>query len=240
MKLKSMTALCLLIFSIAAMAQDVVKPVRAIAASSCVTTAAPGGSILPPIDCGYISPAKVHQLLNDPNTSSSVKLKLQINHRRFLCLSPRLNGPCKVRQGGPLGGQVEEFDSSLVIDITGTDEFADYKRTIKLDAYTITATSKIDPDADVQTIANEMVYIDAVLENDVDFDYLRITAGTENGLESSGETTITRLDDGLWQVDSKFDIEYAIDMKSNPEGALKGFSTSNKGSVTMESVAGDR
>ena len=239
MKRILLTALGFSLLTVFAAAQEP-APTRAIAASSCITKAAPGGSILPPIDCGYITPAKVHQLLKDPNTPDSVRLELEINHRRFLCLKPRLNGPCKIAKGGPLGGQLEHFDSTLVIDITGTGDFADYKRTLALDAYTITATSELDPNAETQTIANEMVAIEAVLKDDVDFSYLRIVAGTANGLESRGETTITRVGDGTWEIDSFFDIQYQIEVEADPKGALAGFSSSGKGHVTMQSVAGDR
>lgn len=239
----TMTALCLL-FSVLVAAGDPSETPsadRAIAgAGACVTAKAPGGSILPPIDCNYISPAKVHQLLEDPNKPNSVKLQLHINHRRFLCMKPRLNGPCKITKGGPLGGQLEEFDSTLVIDITGVDEFKDYKRTLALDAYTITATSQIDPKADYQVIENQMVHIEATLTDDVDFNYLRIVAGTDNGLESSGRTTITRVGEDLYQADSEFEIEYAIDVEASEDGPLRGLAASSKGIVTMHSVAGKK
>jgi len=68
---------------------------------------------------------------------------------------------------------------------------------------------------------------------DPDFDILRFTAGTANGLPSPGHTTLSDLGAGQWNVDSFFDITYTIDFQGAPGGQLEGLSGTTTSSLRI-------
>jgi len=237
---KSILITCLLLASVTVSAQTKVasgKAAAPAASGACFVSAGPTGVVLPPIGCGYITPAQVHVLLNDPSTPASVIMQLWIDHANFLCLSTGTPGPCQVHPGGPLGGEVEVSDTTLTLEIFGTGELEGYRRSVVLKADTITATGPRDAKAPYQDFANEMMHLDAVLEGDEDFKLLRITAGTENGFDSSGRTTIKLRRNNLYEVTSFFDINYEIEFVG--DGKLEGLSAISQGKVTMEAQAGE-
>jgi hypothetical protein len=65
---------------------------------------------------------------------------------------------------------------------------------------------------------------------DPDFDLLRLVAGTDFGLPSPGQTTLTQVGPN-WNVESFFDITYRIDFIGAPGGPFSGMS----GSTTSQS-----
>jgi hypothetical protein len=68
------------------------------------------------------------------------------------------------------------------------------------------------------------------LDNDPDFDLLRVVAGTDFGLPSPGHTNLLQAGPN-WQVDSFFDITYRIDFVGKAGGTFGGRSGSTTGTV---------
>jgi hypothetical protein len=74
------------------------------------------------------------------------------------------------------------------------------------------------------------------LFGDPDFCDLQVTSGSAFGLPSPGHTTLTKLGDGRYHVDSFFDITYRIDWSGCPGSPLDGLSGSSTGTARFEQV----
>jgi hypothetical protein len=180
---------------------------------------------IPAPGCGYLSPADVHQILNGLPPGTTVQLGAQ--HERF--------GNIIVTPGGPLGGEHEQYTSMLQLNLKGTGTLAGWQRTIVINNVQCqTNTAPRVPGSAVQSFDTDMDGIMAQLPGgDPDFDLLRITAGTGFGMPSPGHTTLTRLPNGNWNIDSFFDISYRIDYVGAPGGHLSGHSGSTTGTIRM-------
>jgi hypothetical protein len=193
---------------------------------------------LPPEGCDYLSPEEVHMIIDGLPPGTTIVLKPI--HRHFICET----SPCGV-PGGTLDGDVERFDSGLVIRMTGTGELAPFAKEIELDVACETHTGprggiivtksatgeKLQlPPEHFQT---DMNLLQGTLTGDTDFANLTITAGTGNGLSSPGQCTTTDLGDGTYMIDSFFDITYQIDFTGAPGGRLDGLSGTTTGRVAM-------
>ncbi len=189
---------------------------------------------LPPEDCPYLSPDEVHMIINGlpPGTT----IELDPIHQNFICTG---GGPNRCgTQGGALGGEVEQFDSTLTLKLNGTGALAGFKRQVTVPIACITHTGPRDPLLPIQTFQTDMFRLEGGISGDPDFASLTIQGGTDFGLPSPGQTRLTRLPDNDFVVDSFFDITYQIDFQGAPGGALDGMSGSTQATVRMQ--AGDQ
>ncbi len=188
---------------------------------------------LPPPGCPYLSPQDVHMIINGlpPNT----EIILDTIHLDFICEGDPTH--CGVPDG--LGGENEQFLSTLQLGIRGTGDLATFQRNIQLQPVVCqTHTDPRTPGDAVQSFPTEMVQLQGAIFGDPDFDLLRITAGVANGLPSPGNTTLTRLPSGDFNVDSFFDIAYQIEFIGPGGGSpLAGLSGTTQGTIRMQ--AGD-
>ena len=213
------------------------------AADPCEVVDNGSGTItLPPDGCDYLSPSEVHE--NIDGLPPGTTIELGAIHKDFLC-SDRVTcsvllppGDCEV-PGGGLGGNVDCTDSTAELTITGTGVLGGFSRTIFVPMQIEVHTAPRTPGDAVQSFETEMVQLQGQIFGDPDFDLLRITAGSNNGLPSPGETTLTRLGPpgSNFQVDSFFDITYRIEFQGAPGGVLDGFSGTTQGTIPMR--AGD-
>ena len=194
------------------------------AASQCFAPDSSGTVYLPPPGCPYVSPTDFHVIVNGlpPGTT----IKVGVEHGRFVNVS---RSP-----GGSLGGEVEQFQSTLHLTLTGTGSLTGYSRTVPMSAQCVTHVAPRTPGTSPQSFDTRMQGIQGQLPaGDPDFDLLRITAGNGFGMPSPGHTTLTRMPGGNWNVDSFFDITYRIDFIGKPGGPLGGMSGSTTATIRM-------
>jgi hypothetical protein len=197
-----------------------------------------GTVVLPNPACPYLSPTEFHEVVDGlpPGTT----IEITGIHRDFICRAqgdPNAPMDSCITPGGPLGGDIEEFESIIEMDMVGTGDLGTFSRNIQVPVMCVAATGPRDPGSPVQEFDNEMIQLQGGLFGDPDFDQFQITAGGAFGLPSPGHTTLTRLGPpgSDFAVDSFFDIAYRIDFVGAPGGALDGMSGSTIGTVRMQS-----
>jgi len=185
---------------------------------------------LPPEGCPYIGVAEFHMIVDGlpPGTT----IEVDPIHRQFVCTGGT-PGHCGT-PGGALGGETESFDSTLFLRMRGTGDLDGFEREVAIPISCVTHTAPRTPGDAVQTFQTDMFQLQGVLPpGDPDFQNLQVVGGTNFGLPSPGQTTLTRLPDGNFNVDSFFDIAYQIDFQGAPGGVLAGLSGSTMGTVRM-------
>ena len=190
-----------------------------------------GTVTLPPAGCQYLSPSQVHMIIN--GLPAGTTIILGPSHRDFICRQSTSTGPCIV-PGGPLGGEVENFNSVVVFQLTGTGSLSGWSRTVSVPLAVQVATAPRTPGARIQTFNTNMERIQGSITGDPDFASLDIVGGTANGFPSPGSTTLTRLDNGTFNVDSNFNVGYIIRFVGASGGKLEGLGGTTQGNVTMK------
>ena len=190
-----------------------------------------GTVTLPPVGCQYLSPSQVHMIINGlpPGTT----IILAPIHRDFICRQSTGTGPCNV-PGGPLGGEVENFTSTAVFQLSGTGTLSGWNRTVTVPLAVQVATAPRKAGASVQTFNTDMQLIQGAITGDPDFDSFQVVGGTANGFSSPGSTTLTRQSNGTFNVDSSFNVGYVIKFVGASGGKLAGRSGATQGTVVMK------
>ena len=179
---------------------------------------------LPPEGCSYGNPDQVKKIINGLPPGATIEIAEALLNFSNIVRLP----------GGSLGGEVENFLAMDVMQMTGTGVLANFRRNISMSVQCSTHIGPRNPGDSVQSFPTDFFTLHGQLPpGDPDFDLLRITAGTSFGMPSPGHTTLTKLPQGNWNVDSFFDITYRIDFVGAPGGALAGRSGNTTGTIRM-------
>ena len=160
---------------------------------------------------------------------------------RTLTLAPsigsaRQTGTCNV-PGGPLGGEVENFSSTAVFQLSGTGALSGWNRTVTLPLTVQVASGPRTLGAPTQTFPTNMQRLQGSLTGDADFDLFEVVGGTANGFSSPGSTTLSLQSNGTFKVTSNFNVGYRIRFIGAAGGRLAGREGTTTGTVTMSAVA---
>lgn len=167
---------------------------------------------LPPRSCDYISPSDLHMMFDGLPPGTEIHVTAQDG--RFVNVS--------TMPGGSLGGEIESFDSSLILRLIGSGELLGYYRVLTIPIHCEVHSAPRNPGDPIQDFDTDMFMLQGELSGDPDFDLLALTGGDSFDLPSPGHTTLTRLPSGDFSVDSFFDIEYRIEFQGAPGSALDG------------------
>ncbi len=208
-----------------------------------------GALNLPPAGCTYQANIKtVHGVAALELETATINISAA--HLNFYCQNGGLSKYCgsdltdkanilKVMQEG----DIENFDSTLILTLEGTGTRADFKRTIILDNVPVkTETGPRDPTAPYQDFETQIRSIQASLPpGDPDIAFLQVTAGVDNGLPPSpGHTTAVQYPEGHVLIESFFDVTFDIVLTGAPGGLLDGVpETTSRETVTLEVPDGE-
>lgn len=204
-----------------------------------------GGTAQMPIQSAYPS-------LSPMVISSGLPAGSQININA-VWLAPTVSAE---QPGGALGGTKSAGGGPLMQwTMQGTGAFSGYNRVLIMPgtagpggvasfpdpAFTVTGSSyevHAAPRmafAPVQTYNTDLARMFSQIAGpgDPDFDLLRLTAGTDFGMPSPGQTTLTQVGPN-WNVESYHDVTYRIDFVGHPGGPFGGMSGSSTAMVRFQ------
>jgi len=160
-----------------------------------------------PPGCTYRTPAQIHaQGLQN-------QINLGAQHQGFVNQTNQ--------QGGIYHGEVERFDSTLILDIEGINELQGVTATVKVPTHCETHIGPRDVKADFQRF-DTMMYDLQGATSDENFESVKVVAGLANGMPSPGSTTLTRNRDGGFLVNSSFQMSFHIELVGRPGGQFDG------------------
>lgn len=136
--------------------------------------------------------------------------------------------------GGPLGGEILEFDATLELVVTGTGDLTGFNRFLSVPVSFEINTAPRTPGDPVQTFISEIFQLNGELFGDPDFCMFRIAAGSDYGLPSPGQFILTKLPSGNFNIDSFFDITYQIEFEGCPGSILEDLMGSTVGTTRLQ------
>jgi hypothetical protein len=175
-----------------------------------------------PPGCTYRTPAQIHAqgLQNQINLSAE--------HGSFV--NPTY------QQGGIYHGEVERFDSTLVLHIDGINALKGISATVRVPTHCETHIGPREATADFQQFETEMYDLQGAA-SDANFSSIKIVAGTANGLPSPGATSLTRQRDGSFLVNSSFRMNFHIELVGAKGGPFDGVNISSDGVAGIQAFA---
>jgi hypothetical protein len=198
-----------------------------------------GTATLPPVGCDYLSPDESFMIIDGLPPGSTIQLDGPLTNMACcispceLCTVPLPPGVCE-GPGGFLGGNGHCFTATLDFQLTGTGDLAGFTRFISLPVFCEVHTAPRAPGEPVQVFLTDLFRLQGELFGDPDFDFLNITGGSDFGLPSPGQTTLTQLPNGDFAIDSFFDITYRIEFLGTPGSPLEGYTGATTGTIRLE------
>jgi hypothetical protein len=204
-------------------------PCLAVYERCCIEPDNGGGTMnLPPMDCNWQSFEEPWEIIEGLPAGTTIELDVVL--KDFICCGPDCancsvpmpSGICETA-GGSLGGTVLCFDATLQLKVRGTEELEGFYRILWVPVFCEIHTGPRNPGDPVQSFDTVFYRLQGELFGDPDFCTFRITGGTDFGLPSPGEMTLTKLPNGDFAIDSFFDITYQIEFEGCPGSQLDGY-----------------
>jgi hypothetical protein len=190
-----------------------------VGAGPCVV--GPSGPIPP--GCTYLTPDQIHaQGLQD-------QINLSAQHQGFTNVT--------TRPGGDLLGEIETFDSVLVLHFEGINKLKGVSVTLNVPAHCETHIGPRDARADFQSFDTEMYDLQGSLTGDPNFASIKVVAGNANGLSSPGHTTLTRQKNGTFLVSSNFRMNFQIELVGAKGSPFEGVNLKTEGIAAVQAFA---
>jgi hypothetical protein len=185
------------------------------------------GTVDLPADCPFYAPFEPMYIIDGLPPGTTIELVPTFYN--FSCdestsCSMALPLPGCEGTGGSMGGNYECFEATLKLDVSGTGDLTGFNRTLFVPVSCEIHTASRTPGDTVQTFSADMRGLFGELFGDPDFCEFTITAGTDSGLSSPGEITLTDLDNGYFEVESFFDVTYRIQFQGCPGSQLEDYS----------------
>ena len=188
---------------------------------------------LPPKDCNWQSHEEPWEIIDGLPPGTTIELDVMLHN--FICneqacincSAPMLPGECETA-GGTLGGTALCFEATLDMVVRGTGELEGFNRHLAVPVFCEIHTGPRNPGDPVQIFPTDFYRLQGELFGDPDFCTLRVTGGTDFGLPSPGQMTLTELPDSTYNVDSFFDITYQIEFEGCPASQLEDYMGTTK------------
>jgi len=187
------------------------------------------GTINLPADCPYTAPDEPMKIINGLPPDTTIELDPILEGFSSIVRTP----------GGSLGGEIQQFDATLDLTVSGTGDLAGFNRHLAVPVEVEIHTGPRTPGDPVQPFPAVMVKLQGELFGDPDFCEFIVTAGTNNGLPGPGFMTLTELPSGDFNVDSFFDITYQIEFEGCPGSQLEDYAGTTTEIVRLKQGSGE-
>lgn len=200
-----------------------------VSAERCVAPDDGSGTVSLPANCPYVNEGGTLTIVEGLPLGTTIECDYQIDS--FFDVFTEI--------GGPMGGEMIEFGAIMHLHMMGTGDLSGFLRDIDLPLSVIEYTAPRVPGELIQEFGCELGNLMGQITGDPDFDLLRLTAGDSHGFPAPGGTTLTRLPDGRWNVDSFFDVTFKIEFAGAPGGMLAGLSGITTGPAPVRTHQGE-
>lgn len=212
----------------------------AAAAPPCVVPDNGTGTVdLPPAGCEYPGETAGDLYVITDGLPAGATIEMVPIHKNWICGLPL--GTCTILPpfgvcelpGGSLGGTASCAGAVVEFQVSGTGSLAGFLRTLAVQLDWEQHDAPRLPGDPVQSFPSRLFRMQGELFGDPDFCTYRIRAGDQLGLPSSGQTVLTDLGDGTFNVDSFFDVTYEVEFQGCPGSPLEGMAGTTQGTLRI-------